>query len=287
MNPVAVLLILIAAGAHAGWNLAAKRAGAGGAPFVFCWLVLAAVVLVPVTVVVAIAQHDRPGWIWLLACAVSALFQLAYSLLLQRGYAAGDMSVVYPLARGTGPLLSVVLAIVLLGERVGVVALAGAGAVICGVFVIGSAAGGKRTAKLGVSVGYALATGAVIAGYTLWDGNAVTTWAVPPLVLFTGDTLGEVLAMLPYALTHRDRVREEVRTHRTEVVVVALLSPLAYVLVLYAMRLAPVALVAPARELSIVIGGLLAWRVLGEPNPGRRLAGAAIVLSGIVALAVS
>jgi drug/metabolite transporter (DMT)-like permease len=220
-----------------------------------------------------------------LAGVVSGVLQTAYFLLLQRGYAAGDLSVVYPLARGTGPLLSVVFAIVLLHERVTGWALAGAAAVVCGVFVIGL--GRTGGAKLGPSVGYALATGVTIAAYTLWDANAVTTLGVPPLVEYGVGAIVEGLALLPHALARRAAVAGTWRAHRGPALVVALLAPLSYVLVLYAMRLAPVALVAPARELSIVIGAVLAWRVLGEPNPGRRLAGAAIVLTGIVTLAVS
>lgn len=65
-----------------------------------------------------------------------------------------------------------------------------------------------------------------------------------------------------------------------------MLSPLAYLLVLFAMRTTPISVVAPVRELSIVIGSLVAWRVLAEPNPVRRLVGAAIVLSGIVGIAI-
>jgi drug/metabolite transporter (DMT)-like permease len=288
MSPVAVSLILVAAFAHASWNLAAKRGGAGGTAFTFLYLAVSAVLLVPIAVLDVLLGGLHPTPTWVLAGAVSGALQVVYFLLLQRGYAVGDLSVVYPLARGTGPLLSVVFAILLLHERITPVALAGAAAVVCGVFVIGS--GGSASAdhrRVRASVGYALVTGLTIAAYTLWDGNAVTTLGVPPLVDYGIGAIVEGLALLPYALTHRPAVAATWRAHRAPALVVAVLAPLSYVLVLYAMRLAPVALVAPARELSIVIGGVLAWRLLGEPNPGRRLTGAAIVLTGIVALAVS
>jgi drug/metabolite transporter (DMT)-like permease len=77
------------------------------------------------------------------------------------------------------------------------------------------------------------------------------------------------------------------REHRVDVLVIAVLSPLAYICVLYAMRIAPVSMVAPARELSIVFGSLIAWRWLNEPDPLRRLTGAAIVLAGVAAIAVA
>jgi drug/metabolite transporter (DMT)-like permease len=95
------------------------------------------------------------------------------------------------------------------------------------------------------------------------------------------------LIMSPYALRRQERVVELWQAHRVDVLVIAVLSPFAYVLVLYAMRIAPVSMVAPARELSIVVGSFIAWRWLGEPDPVRRMAGAAVVLAGVAAIAVA
>jgi drug/metabolite transporter (DMT)-like permease len=291
MSPTAIVLVVVAAFAHAGWNTSAKRAGAGGSVFVWLYAALSVVLLVPVAVVDLLVSGQHPAWSWLLAVAVSGLLHLAYFVLLQRGYADGDMSVVYPLARGTGPLLTVLFAVVVLRERPGVVALAGALAVVVGVFVIGGASGtkGATSADVGrrrIGMVYGVVTGITIAGYTLWDARAVTTLGVPPLVQLAGSVIVEALALTPIALAKRAELGALWRDHKWDAGVVAVLSPLAYGLVLYALRIAPVALVAPARELSIVIGGVIAWRLLHEPNPARRLAGAAIVLAGVFALAV-
>jgi drug/metabolite transporter (DMT)-like permease len=289
MSPTAILLIVVAAFAHAGWNLAAKRAGAGGVVFVWLYAVLSVVLLVPVAVVAVLVGGQQPAWSWLPALGVSGLLHVGYFVLLQRGYATGDLSVVYPLARGTGPLLSVLFAVVLLGERPGVVALVGALTVVAGVFVIGTAHGDldDRPGNRVGSVLYGVATGITIAGYTLWDANAVTRLGVPPLVQLGGAVAVEALALTPFALARRAEIGRLWRAHRWDAGVVAVLSPLAYGLVLYALRIAPVALVGPARELSIVIGSVIAWRVLHEPKPLRRLTGAAIVLVGVFALAVA
>jgi len=279
MHPAAIMLVLFAAIAHAGWNLFAKRVPHGGALFVWLNSVCEIVWLAPVVVVV-VALDGMPGTAWL-AFTVSGLIHLGYFILLQRGYRVGDLSVVYPLARGSGPLLSVVAAVWLLGERPGPPALAGAAAVIVGVFVIGGLGVGSSR-----GMGYGLATGTLIAAYTLWDAHAVTTLGVPPVVLMSGSIAIEVVALAPYALRRRDEVGELWRGHRTAVLAVAVLSPLAYLLVLFAMRMAPVSLVAPARELSIVVGSLAGWLLLGEPNPVRRLTGAVIVVAGVAAIAV-
>jgi drug/metabolite transporter (DMT)-like permease len=284
MHPAAIALVVAAAVAHAAWNMCAKRVPEGGAVFVWLTAAWSAVFLLPLAIVgIVLAGGSVPAF-WWLAAVVSGLIHTAYFVILQRGYRVGDLSVVYPLARGTGPLLSVAAAVWLFHEHPAPVALAGAAAVVLGVWVIGGlgSAGGGSWAG---GVGYGVLCGTTIAAYTLWDAHAVTTLAVPPLVLMAGTSAFETALLTPYALSRRARVAELWRDSRRAVLAVAVLSPLAYLLVLFALRLAPVSLVAPARELSIVMGSLGAWLVLREPNPGRRLAGAVIVLAGVAAIA--
>ncbi|NUT99635.1 MAG: EamA family transporter [Saccharothrix sp.] len=279
MSSLAVLLVVAAAFAHAGWNLAAKRVRDGGALFVWLNATVSAVLLVPVVLVTA-----TPSWDWVVPLVGSGVLHLGYFLLLQRGYATGDLSVVYPLARGTGPLLTVVAAVAVFGERPHLLGLVGAAAVVVGVLVIGSGGSGQGSRAAGAV--YGLATGAMIAGYTLWDAHAVTAAAIAPVALMAGSSVTESVLLAPYALT-RPQLKELARKYWREVCVVAVLSPAAYVLVLFAMKIAPVSLVAPARELSIVIGSVLAWLVLGEPNPVRRLSGAVVVVAGVAAIALA
>ncbi|HEU5474485.1 MAG TPA: EamA family transporter [Actinophytocola sp.] len=284
MGPVAVALVVAAAVAHAGWNLCAKRVPHGGVVFVWLYGSVTALLCVPLVLVTVLGfgEQPRPGWV--LAMAGSGVLHVTYFVLLQRGYAVGDLSVVYPLARGSGPLLAVVAAVLVLGERPGVTALIGAGAVVAGILVIGGV--GRGSAGWSAGALYGLATGTLIAAYTLWDARAVTAWAVPPAVLMMGSALTEFVVLSPVALRRRARVRELWRAHWAMVLAVAVLSPLAYLLVLFAMRLAPVSMVAPARELSIVFASVAAWLLLGEPNPGRRLVGALVVLAGVAAIAM-
>lgn len=291
MNAIALSLVLVSAGLHAAWNLAAKRV-AEGARFVWAYHVVSTLAVLPVVVASIAGGEERPSWTWLLSGAVTAVLHAVYGVVLQRGYQAGDLSVVYPVARGTGPLLSVGAAVVLLGERPAAVGLLGAVLVVAGVLVIGTARPVKadRPAAPQVlrgSVGYGALTGVTIAGYTLWDAYAVTTLGVPPLAHIGIGAVVLTLLLSPYALHDRSGVERLWRVHRREVLIVGLLSPMAYLLVLYALRIAPVSLVAPARESSIVLAGLAAWFVLGEARPARRLAGSCVVFLGIVAIALA
>jgi drug/metabolite transporter (DMT)-like permease len=287
MNATALSLVLVAAVVHAAWNLAAKRISSGGTQFVWLYYTVSAVALLPVTIVLLAVEPQRPQWSWLLAALVTSVFHIAYGVVLQRGYRVGDLSVVYPVARGTGPLLSVLAAVLVLGERPGWLGLLGAFLVVAGVLVISTGRTGGDPHAVKAGIGYGLLTGVVIAGYTLWDAHSVTGIGVPPVVYFgLGSALQSVM-LVPGALAGRAEVARIWREQRREVLFVGLLSPIAYILVLFALTMAPVSLVAPARELSIVLGGLAAWLVLGERDAVRRLAGSVIVLSGIAAIAAA
>lgn len=286
MSPLVLLLILSGGLAHATWNLVVKRSAVSGPTFVWLTAVFAGVVLVPVGIVAAVI--DPPSWSDLaLAAAVSAILHVGYFLALQAGYRAGDVSVVYPLARGTGPLLSVVFAVVLFAERPGPIGFAGAAAVVVGVVVIGFAGGRAnwRTARPGVLWG--LLVGVLIAAYTLWDAHAVTALAISPILLNAGTSTLEAVLLTPVAVRRWDQVRATLRNHGKDVLVVAVLSPLSYILILFAMQLAPVSIVAPAREISVVFVALAGWLLFREPHPAARLSGAAVVVLGVALLAAA
>ena len=281
----ALALVLAAAVAHAVWNLAATRVRGHRVLFVWWYVAVATVLWVPLAVVVAVRSGQQPAWSWLAVAAVSALLHVAYNLVLQHGYAVGDLGVVYPVARGVGPLLTLAVAVLVLGERPGPAALLGALLVLAGVGVV-TWPGAAARFRLAAGLRWGALTGVAIAGYTLWDHHAVARLEVPPLSYFA---LGLLLQMVPLGVPAWSRRRGSVAvlsTYRWEVLSVAVLSPLAYVLVLQALTLAPVSLVAPARESSIVVGALLGWLVLREPDPGRRLLGTGLVVAGIALMAV-
>lgn len=275
--------MLAAAFIHALWNLLAKRAH-GGAAFTWLFSALTVVLWAPIVAVYVSVWQPHLDWIGVIFMLGSALIHLSYFLVLQRGYRVGDLSVVYPLARGTGPLLSMFGAIVLLGERPTHLAIFGALLIIVGVFFIAGGEQMLRSRHAAAGVGYGLLTGLLIAAYTLWDKTAVSTVLVAPLLLEYGSSIGRTLLLTPTALRQRASVAYEWRTHRWEATGIALLSSLAYILVLTALITAPVSYIAPARELSILFGALMGTWLLKEGHAQRRLLSAGLMVVGIVLL---
>jgi drug/metabolite transporter (DMT)-like permease len=282
MSATALALVLVAAVAHALWNLAARSVTADGGLFVFLYVAASAALWTPVTVGWLLLHPRHLTWAWLLAPLVSGLLHTVYGLVLQRGYRRGDLSLVYPVARGVGPLVTLVVAVAALGERPAPLAVLGALVVVAGIGVISlPGRGGATRARSRAGLGWGAATGLSIAAYTLWDSHAVNTLQVPPSAYFTTSLLFQMMPLAPRAARRPAALAGVWRDHRRAVLTVAVLSPLAYVLVLQAMLLAPVALVASTRESSIVVGALLGSLVLGEPGGPRRTVGALVVLAGI------
>lgn len=285
MTLLSLGLILISALFHALWNLLAKRAQ-GGAAFTWLFSALTAPIWAPVVAVYVWLWRPQLGWPGALFILGSAAMHVSYFLVLQRGYRAGDLSVVYPLARGTGPLLSMLGAVLLFGEQPSPLAITGALLIIAGVFFIAGGEQMLRSRHAAAGVGYGLLTGLLIAAYTLWDKAAVSAILVAPLLLEYGSSIGRTLILTPTAYRRRSEVLYEWRTHRWEAIGIAVLSSLAYILVLTALITAPVSYIAPARELSILFGALLGTWVLKEGQARRRLLSAGVMGIGIVLLAL-
>lgn len=286
MTGSALALILAAAFIHASWNYLLKRSGGGNA-FVWLFAALSAVLYAPLAFAVVWWTRPPLGWTALTLMLASAILHTAYYMLLDRAYrSGGDLSLVYPLARGSGPLITVVVAVLLLGENPSGVALAGAALIACGaVLLTGNLARLRERGSL-LAVIYALLTGCTIASYTVVDKLAVAAFAVPPILQDWAANLGRVVLMTPLALRAPDEIASTWRRARKEIIAVAILCPLSYILVLTAMVFTPVSYVAPAREVSILIAAVMGAQLLKEGETGRRLLAATAMVAGIVCLAV-
>ena len=285
MSNFALALILSAAFIHATWNLLNKRAS-GHATFTWVVAVLSAIIYLPVAVIAIVYMNAEVNVFTIGMMVGSGAIHTAYFVLLNQGYRAGDLSLVYPLARGTGPLLASFGAILLLGERPSALAIAGGLLIVVGVVALVGKPDELRRGLRGNAVSYALLTGTFIAAYTLWDKRAVTAYNVAPILLDWGANTARALFLTPFAVRRWDQTLNEWHTHRFEAVGIALLVPLSYILVLTAMRFTPVTYVAPAREIGVLIGIVMGARLLSEGDARRRLFAACAMVLGVMALAM-
>jgi len=293
MPLTALALVLIAALLHATWNLIAKTTG-GDHRFAFLGAVATSVLWAPAAWWFGADELPRWGAVeWTLVTA-SAVVHVAYYLTLLRGYREADLTVVYPVARGSGPLVTVLAAVLLLGEQLTLASALGVLAVCGGVFLIaggpslwhGSHDASART-RVRAGLAWGGATGALIACYSVIDGYAVKVVLMGP-VLF--DYIGNLLRVpLQAPLVWRERATLPgiVRAQWKAVLAVTVMGPLAYILVLYAVRMAPLSHVAPAREVSMLFAALIGGRLLGEGDRGWRIAGACCIAAGVIALATA
>ncbi|MEV7619815.1 EamA family transporter [Microbacterium sp. NPDC089321] len=287
MSVIAIVLALSAAVAHAAWNIIAHNVSRAGVTFLW-WGAVASTVLwigvIPFTG--GLGTDDLAGFA--LGVGVSAVLHVLYMSVLQRGYQVGNLSTVYATARGSGPFLAVIVAMLLLGERPSAAALIGVGLVIVGVVAVGFVDRPPAGARRGIdpAVLFGLLTGVMIATYTIWDAHAVREWSLSPVAFMVGTTLAQV-PFYTFAVSRRwAAVRELGRREWRRILVFGVLSPLSYILVLQAITLAPVALIAPLREVSVVLVSLFGAFVLRESRPAWRIAASVVVVAGVVLIAL-
>ena len=283
MPALALIAVLLAAVTHSTWNLYAKKA-AGSRHFVWLYSVGSIVLYLPIIAWIMVYERPHLGTIECLALTATAVLHTGYSLVLQAGYRTSDLSLVYPIARGSGPLLSFVGATILLGERPTVLAGLGLVLIVAGILLVaGLTREPHRAPKAGIFFG--LLTGLFIAGYTVNDGWSVKSLALSPFIIDFSGNLIRVVVLTPLALRDLPGVAREARVYAKPAAVVGVLGPLGYILVLFAMRIAPISHVAPARELSTLVGTYFGSRLLREKAVPARLAGAVCIVVGVVSLA--
>jgi len=291
--PLSALALVVLAGLiHASWNIAAKKAGGDSRFAAFTGLVLM-VFWAPLGLWLAVDELPRWGPVQWGFIAASSLLHTVYYLTLLRGYRKADLTVVYPVARGSGPLLSSLVAILLLGEHISALGLAGIVGVVGGVFLIAGGPALLRAAhdpaarlRLHKGLRYGLLTGAFIASYTVVDGYAVKLLAISPILL---DYIGNMMRMVllaPAVLRNIPEARVLWGKQWKYALFVGIISPVSYVLVLYAMKEAPLSHVAPAREVSMLFAALIGGHLLGEGDRAARLLGAVLIAVGVMALAL-
>lgn len=293
----ALTLILFAALIHASWNLIAKKSG-GDARFALFTCVALAIIWSPLGLWCMWQDLPDFGWLQWMLVIVSGALHLIYYLILLRGYRVGDLSVVYPLARGSAPLLTAIIACFMLDESLRFGGWFGVAGIVGGILLI---AGGRRllhvfdshapeARRLKLGVRYGLLTGFFITAYSLVDGYAVKRAAISPIIVdYLGNLTRLPLLLLVLWFEHRRQplqLAQQLQANWRTALLVGAISPVSYVMVLYAARIAPLSQVAPMRELSMLFATLFGGALLKEAHMRSRLAGAGLIAGGVILLSL-
>lgn len=290
MTFLTVSLVVLAAFIHAGWNLLSKRAAIAGPVFVLAQTTVICIVYAPWLVWVLV--HDGMVWNWpIVGCILlSAITTLAYTLSLQHGYRVADLSVVYPVARGTGPLLAALGAFLFFGEEATASRIAGIAAVVVGILFVSTRGrfGAFRQTEGLRGLLWGAATGFLVASYTVVDAYGVEMLGIAPVVLIWFSSVFRILLLAPHVFANRAEVRTRMAGKWWLAVGVGVLAPLGYILILTSLKLgAPLSVVAPMREMSMMLAALLGMTILRERVGPWGLAGCVMLIGGVVLLGLS
>ena len=276
MENLIFLAVLFAALCHAGWNALIK---VGLDPLSTTTLISIASGVVALFLLPLVGLPAWAAWPWLVA---SVIIHLGYFAALIEAYLTGDLGQVYPIARGSAPLMTATATTLFVGEKLSGIGWGGIVALVAGVFLL-SARGGRELVKVDRrAVGFALMTALTICTYSVVDGVGARFAGSPnaySLSLFVGISV----VMVPYALYRDGRdVIPAIGTFWRRGFAGGALQVISYGTVLWAMTLAPIAIVATLRETSVLFGAAIAVVVLKEPLRAVRIAAALLIVGGLI-----
>ena len=278
MDPVVFTAVLLAAACHAGWNATIK---AGLDPLATTVLISIGAAIVAAAFLPAVGFPAGAAWPW---CGASVLIHLVYFAALIESYRAGDMGQVYPIARGSAPLMTAIVTTAFVGERLGLAGWSGIILLVAGVMLL-SLRGGRDLTRLDwKAVGFALFTALTICAYSVVDGAGARRAAganAYSVTLFMG--IGPVMVI--YALARRGpEVIAAMRRQWRLGLAGGTLQLGSYGIAIWAMTVAPIAIVAALRETSVLFGALIAILFLKEPLRAGRVAAALMIVAGLTLL---
>ena len=284
------LLVILSGLAHALWNILLKR---GSNQEIFVWLlqVVIAILAAPLAIILILTQGiEYPGW-WLVLG--TSIIHILYFLFLSRSYMHADLSLVYPLARGIGPILVPILGVTFLDEEVTTVTVLGIMTIVAGIFIVYWLGRISYIASDPVAffknrgIHYAILTGCAIAGYSVWDKLGVQY--VNPLLYMYLLALGTAIGLMPYMLFKHGLVSvgKELKFNFLEIIIASGLTFAAYTTVLSVLQISQASYVSPIREIGIVFSVILGATLLKEPLSRGRIAGSLFIVAGVFTVGIS
>lgn len=268
-------LVLLAAVAHAAWNGWLKKSSPdfiGLAAISIGWLILG---------VIGLLFVGLPAWSHWPYLLLTTVVHTIYAALLINAYRHGELSLAYPIARGTGPLIVAFAAPFLLNEHLEGPDLFAVALIVAGILIIGLAGAGASLRERHAIL-LSLATGVAIGLYTLIDAAGARSGPSPHTYSAWLFVLTAIALLVVTGSVHRTTTLALLRPHLRHGISVGVLSAVAYWIVLWAMTVAPAALVAAVRETSILFAALIGWRLLGERITRLRWVGVALTVVGLV-----
>jgi drug/metabolite transporter (DMT)-like permease len=291
MGPRELSMVLLSAVLHAGWNVVAKR---NDQPTAFLFLLTAATLLLALALAPLYPMHVFSGQLGVLLLT-SCMFHGLSFIVLARAYEAGDLSLVYPIARST-PAVVPLFAVPLLGEHISPVGAAGIGLTLAGMWLVQTGGAVRWAALRAPAALWAYLMLLMTAGFSLVDKRAMSLlshvpWQSPlprALVFYLLQTAGACVICAPYAIkrTGLIRMRSVVRAHGVLVAGAASATLLSYVLVLEALRTAPVSYVVAVRQCSVLFAVAFAVWALSERPSRARMTGTLGTIAGVVLIAL-
>ena len=280
MSANIILLVLTAAVIHAAWNAVVKGSSDGRITFGLMMIghAVPAVLVLPFLPAVFPNAEALP-YMWM-----SILIHWAYYYLLVSAYRFGDLSLVYPIARGAVPMLVALGGLVFIGENLTPLGWAGLILISCGILGISMTTSHQSKSLLGI--GLALATALMISAYSIIDGIGVRK-ADEALAYIAWLFIIESIAVIAIILPCMDRARKLTRKQVALGLGGGVLAGIAYGMVLVAKTLAPLGMVSALRETSVVFAALIGVLIFGEGLGRSRLIAAIIVTAGIIIMSVA
>ena len=278
MDPFVFAAVLVAAACHASWNALIKIKLD---PFLAIVLISAMAGIVALPLLLLVPLPPLPSWPWLI---LSVITHTGYYVGLSGAYRSGDMGQVYPIARGSAPLMTAAGGAILLGENFNLVGWGGIFALTSGIFLLSLRGGGEFAHLNRRAVGYALFTAVTICCYSLVDGQGARTAGNAhsyALWLFVID--GSFISLVAL-VSHGPGVIPGMARYWRNGLIGGVLSLVAYWIVIWAMTVAPIAIVAALRETSVLFAAIIAVVILKEPLRPTRMVAAALILAGLAAI---
>ncbi len=278
MENAVFLAVLFAAACHAGWNALIK---VGLDPLSTTTLISLGSAVVALVALPFAGMPAVAAWPWIVASTVIHLF---YFAALVEAYRTGDLGHVYPIARGSAPLMTAAASAFFVGERLSLLSWSGIVLLAAGVLLLSARGSRELTHVDKRAVGFALLTALTICAYSVVDGVGARA-SHNPLSYVLWLFIGIALVLPPYALWRDGRdVIPAMQRYWLRGFAGGGLQVLSYGIAIWAMTIAPIAIVASLRETSVLFGAILAVTVLKEPLRAIRIVAALLILCGLVLL---